>query len=223
MIACIEEAAIPVCMVGLLYALPNTQLARRLRAEGRLHASFDRPASDSDTDQCTSGLNYVTLRPRREILADYRSILETIYHPRAFFGRVRRMARDLDLDRPGLRSPLRLWTRDLRSFLRISLQMGFRDHRSRYHYWRALADCLLHNPRAIRTVVSIAALYLHVRPFTQFLERRLSGQIEALGSGDSLVGIEREEAGVVPVGAVARAAALCAAEPAPDEHLAVDA
>ena len=37
MIELIEEAAIPVCMVGLLYALPNTQLTRRLEKEGRLH------------------------------------------------------------------------------------------------------------------------------------------------------------------------------------------
>ena len=34
MVELIEEAAIPVCMVGLLYALPNTQLTRRLAREG---------------------------------------------------------------------------------------------------------------------------------------------------------------------------------------------
>jgi len=38
MVACIEDTAIPVCMVGLLFALPNTQLTRRLKSEGRLHA-----------------------------------------------------------------------------------------------------------------------------------------------------------------------------------------
>ena len=37
MVELIEDAAIPVCMVGLLYALPNTQLTRRLTKEGRLH------------------------------------------------------------------------------------------------------------------------------------------------------------------------------------------
>jgi len=34
MIDFIEEANIPVCMVGLLYALPGTQLTRRLAKEG---------------------------------------------------------------------------------------------------------------------------------------------------------------------------------------------
>ncbi|MBD3235928.1 MAG: DUF4070 domain-containing protein, partial [Candidatus Eisenbacteria bacterium] len=185
MIDCIEEAAIPVCMVGLLYALPNTQLARRLCAEGRLHATFDRPASDSDTDQCTSGLNYVTLRPRAEILRDYREILRAIYGPGAFFGRARRMARDLGRARPGLRGSWRSRLRDLRSFARITRQLGLRDRESRAPYWRALADCLWHNPRAIRTVVSLAALYLHVRPFAQYLAERLAGQIEALAGSAS--------------------------------------
>jgi radical SAM superfamily enzyme YgiQ (UPF0313 family) len=37
MVELIEEAAIPVCMVGLLYALPNTQLTRRLEEESRLY------------------------------------------------------------------------------------------------------------------------------------------------------------------------------------------
>ena len=217
MIDCIEEAAIPVCMVGLLYALPNTQLARRLRAEGRLYADFDRLPSDSDADQCTSGLNYVTLRPREEILTDYRTIMRTIYEPQAFFGRVRRMARDLDMAGPGLRSPLRVLGRNLRSFLRISLQMGFRDQQSRSHYWRSLGDCLLHNPRVIRVVVSFAALYMHVRPFAQFLEHLLGEQIEALSAGDSSMRAVREVAAAAP------AAAAPATEPMPEERLAVDA
>jgi hypothetical protein len=37
----IELSAIPVAMVGLLYALPNTQLTRRIAKEDRLHANHD--------------------------------------------------------------------------------------------------------------------------------------------------------------------------------------
>jgi len=39
MIQCIEDTAIPGCMIGLLYALPNTQLTRRLFKEGRSAAA----------------------------------------------------------------------------------------------------------------------------------------------------------------------------------------
>src|SRR6478736_3100280 len=95
MVELIEEAAIPVCMVGLLYALPNTQLGRRLEKEGRI---FPHPERDDlkTADQCTMGLNFTTLRPRQEILADYAHILERIYDPVAYAGRLQRLAKMLD-------------------------------------------------------------------------------------------------------------------------------
>ncbi|MFL5301077.1 MAG: B12-binding domain-containing radical SAM protein, partial [Anaeromyxobacteraceae bacterium] len=53
MVACIEATGIPVCMVGLLYALPGTRLARRLQAEGRLHTDDYTIQHEEDGDQCT--------------------------------------------------------------------------------------------------------------------------------------------------------------------------
>jgi radical SAM superfamily enzyme YgiQ (UPF0313 family) len=55
----IEDSAVPMCMVGLLYALPNTQLTRRLAKEGRLHLGHD-VAAATGGDQCTTGLNFDT-------------------------------------------------------------------------------------------------------------------------------------------------------------------
>jgi hypothetical protein len=182
MIACIEEMAIPVCMVGLLYALPNTQLSSRLQDEGRLHADTGRVGNDDAADQCTSGLNYETSRPRLEILQDYRSVLNAIYNPETFFGRVRRMARALR-PIPDKRSLVsRRMVNDLRSFARICWRFGVRDREVRGPYWRALADCLRHNPAAFKTVVSFAALYLHMRPFTGFMDVRLESQIADLAA-----------------------------------------
>lgn len=204
MVECIEAASIPICMVGLLYALPGTQLSRRLASEGRLHVDSDRVATDSDGDQCTTGLNYQTLRPRQEILTDYRMILQQIYTPAAFFGRVRRTAASLRLPQPPRRASLRRGVRDLRTFARISAGLGVRDRGARSAYWRALASCLMRNPRAIRTVVSLAALYLHIRPFAQFMDARLAGQIEAAGAVPPPVAALRPvaPAPVVSLGAV---------------------
>ena len=42
------------------------------------------------------GLNFETLRPRQEILADYAHILERIYDPVAYAGRLQRLATMLD-------------------------------------------------------------------------------------------------------------------------------
>ncbi len=177
---CIESAAIPMCMVGLLYALPGTALSHRLRAEGRLHPDSDRLTSDADADQCTSGLNFETKRPRGAILADYRSILRRINAPSAFFGRVRRLNQELDLSgrRPS-RHPGRTW-RDLRAFARIGWQLGLCDPEVRVEFWRAFAASLFRNPRNLRGTMSFAALYLHVKSFSRFMDQRLQARIEAL-------------------------------------------
>ena len=58
----IEDAAIPVAMVGLLSALPNTQMTRRLISEHRLHEGHDFHP-DGRGDQCVQGLNFETVRP----------------------------------------------------------------------------------------------------------------------------------------------------------------
>ena len=181
MILCIEESAIPICMVGLLYALPNTQLSRRLNHEGRLHADSDRLDTE-DADQCTSGLNFDTMRPRADIFGDYRAVLGSLYDPASYFGRVSRMARVLDPVPAKLANVLPDLWRDVRAFLRISWRMGVRDRPVSGPYWRALADCISNNPGALRTVVSFAALYLHLRPFSGFMDARLKEQIEALPS-----------------------------------------
>jgi radical SAM superfamily enzyme YgiQ (UPF0313 family) len=176
LVDCIEAANIPVCMVGLLYALPGTNLARRLVAEGRMDASAPSVADD-DADQCTSGLNFTPRRPRRDALLDYKQVLERIYSPEAFFGRVRRMSRELDRSEHRLRTSFHNAWRDLRAFLRMLWRMGVRDGAVRRQWWGSLLDCLLHNPRSIKIVASFAALYLHYGPFSRRIIERLERQI----------------------------------------------
>lgn len=182
MVACIEAAGIPVCMVGLLFALPGTRLTRRLAAEGRL-SDAEASYSEDDADQCTSGLNFEPLRPRRDVLADYREILARIYAPEAFFGRARRVGRELDRSAHALQPSARNLLRDVRGFLGMFWKMGIRDPRVRGEWWGALVDCLLHNPAALKIVLSFAALYLHLGPYTRDLVDRLDREIALLPDG----------------------------------------
>ena len=76
----IREAAIPLSMVGLLSALPNTQLWRRLKAEGRL-------LKQSLGSNTLADMNFIPKMDTEELLAGYRRILETIYSPREYFER----------------------------------------------------------------------------------------------------------------------------------------
>jgi hypothetical protein len=190
MIDCIEATSIPWCMVGLLTALPNTQLSRRLEKEGRMLHDVWR----AEADQCTGGLNFVTLRPRREVLADYRAILERIYAPDAFFGRVRRVSQVLK--RPGLAGPatsapvrrptsslasrLASWQARLRPYKvlgRVVWRMTVRRPDLRNHFWRIFIECARHNPAALESVVTIMVVYLHLGDFAQSVIAELDRKI----------------------------------------------
>jgi hypothetical protein len=111
------------------------------------------------------------------MLSDYRQVLERIYSPEAYFGRVRRVARQLDRTRHRLRQPLRHLWRDLRAFGRIAARLTFAGPASRRAFWGAMLDGLLHKPRALKISASFAALYLHLGPFSRTLRKRLDPQI----------------------------------------------
>lgn len=180
MVECIEATSIPVCMVGLLTALPNTQLTRRLEREGRLL-----PLEMDRGDQCTAGLNFVTLRPRRDVLADFRTILERIYRPAAYFARVRAVGRALNRPDHGSKRSLKNLLRDLEALGRLAWHMTVRKPELRRHFWSTFVDCARNNPRGLQCVGTMMVLYLHLGAFARFLITELDRQIETAGRDDS--------------------------------------
>jgi hypothetical protein len=190
MIACIEDTAIPVCMVGLLYALPNTQLTRRLLVEGRL---FPDGGPTNSGDQCTAGLNFETARPRRDVLRDYEAVLETIYDPAAYFGRVRRVGRMLKRGRSR-----RIVLGDLRTLARLSWRMPGSGCGVRRQFWSTMLDCIIHNRAALPYVTAMIALYLHLGPFARQVIAEIDRQIEDVDSEHWLNSSPKEPARISP-------------------------
>ncbi|HJS06636.1 MAG TPA: B12-binding domain-containing radical SAM protein [Pirellulales bacterium] len=181
MALCIEETAIPVCMIGLLYALPNTQLTRRLATEGRLYAGHDVIGEKRGGDQCSEGLNFETHRPRREILADFANVLERVYAPSAYFARVREVGRSLQ--RPyhgGPTSSTKDYLRLLQALWRISIM---RPSLIPYVF-ASVHDCLRRYPGSIASVMALTAMYLHLGPFAYLLLRVVREQIAEIDRGD---------------------------------------
>ena len=176
----IEDAAIPFPTVGLLFALPNTQLMRRLKAEGRLH-----PNHDIDPLSGTPGLNFETKRNRLDILSDHREILRRIYDPDAYCARVIRAATKLNLDGPSGRISYTRLRSDLKKFARIlwNVNRGYADFRGRF--WRTLLAVVRKNPRAIKPALIMLAFYIHLGTFSKTLIKQTDDQIEALRSASS--------------------------------------
>jgi radical SAM superfamily enzyme YgiQ (UPF0313 family) len=175
MIEAIDAMSIPVAMVGLLTALPNTQLTRRLEKEHRLL-----PFEKNKGDQCTGGLNFITLRPRRAVLADFRTVLKGVYDPEAYFRRVRTMG--LALNRPDYpsKSSWRGIKRDLRVAARLTWCMTFQRRDLTRLFWRTALDCWRGNPGAFEYAVTMMLFYLHLGMFADMLIKDLDRMIAEL-------------------------------------------
>jgi len=183
MVASIEQTAIPVCMVGLLHALPGTQLTRRLTREGRLFAgnrTWTRTARRADW-YAEGGLNFDTARPRRDILADYVQVLERIYHPDAYFARVKHVGRHLRLPPP--EGFLPLTPGELFMALGLSWYLLRQQPRLIGRFWATARDCFVHNPAALKSVLMLMALYIHLGPFAATVAQALKTQIARLDEG----------------------------------------
>lgn len=181
MIECIEASAIPVCMIGLLTALPETQLSRRLEKEGRLNPAedldFTRIFDATDVgDQSTAGLNFRTIRSRRAILSDYKTVLDAVYEPRAYFGRVatagRRFKRSLNVP-----FSLAFALRDMRGFFGIMRRLAWPNPRLLWLFITVIIPAILANPVAARQTVSALIFYFDMGPFAGGMSKMLADKL----------------------------------------------
>jgi radical SAM superfamily enzyme YgiQ (UPF0313 family) len=159
MIDSIRESGISMAMIGLLYALPNTQLTRRLAAEGRLFREASRSISDIDVDQTTSGLNFITLISRTWILRNFIQVISSIYEPSDYYKRV--VFNGLNI-RPRYKHSPDFRTRliYLRSFLRVCNKAGL-NRATGFYYWKMLFTVMFRNPKGVETAVNLAAMFIH--------------------------------------------------------------
>jgi radical SAM superfamily enzyme YgiQ (UPF0313 family) len=181
MIDCVKATSIPVCMIGLLAALPNTQLTRRLQKEGRLFRDYEIVNANQGC-QSTIGLNFCTLRPRRDIIEDYQRVLQSVYDPAAYFERVRAVGRALNcLD---VRRRLHFKKSELLQLARVVWHMGIRTPGLRRHFWGAFVDCAWHNPGAVDQVIRLMALYLHLGRFSLYVIGELNSLTTRIDAGE---------------------------------------
>jgi hypothetical protein len=193
----IQEAPIPTAMVGLLTALPNTRLGRRLHAEGRL--------TEDSTGNNTHDfrLNFVPRMDVDKLLGGYKRVLAEIYRPDRYFERCLGLLRNLKVHRSSRR---RVRLGELRAFVLSLVIQTF----SRYSwaYWKFLLRGLAARPTMLAETVTMAVKGHHYFTMTRNvlevdrLKRMLDDLVRAFG----------ERLGEVPRGEVAaRVAELRAA------------
>jgi radical SAM superfamily enzyme YgiQ (UPF0313 family) len=179
MIDTIQKSGICMAMISLLYALPNTQLTRRLASEGRLFHQASRSIGERDIDQTTSGLNFVTLISRAEILGNFIRIIKTIYEPSAYYRRV--VYTGLNIRPQNKYSPdLRTLLIYMRSFLWVCKKAGFSSSVG-FYYWKMFFTVVLRNPKGIEAAVNLAAMFIHFHKQKDYAVSAINHAIEELG------------------------------------------
>src|SRR5437588_7006089 len=157
----IRESAIPVAMVGLLAAIPDTQLWRRLEREGRLMGVGEHTGSNTD---CV--LNFVPKMNAVRLIEGYKSIIRNIYSPREYYersfdslGRVTR-AGSPRIGEGGLKRE------DVTAFARIIFSLGVRD-KARGEFWRFMGRVISEHRDKVEDGLMLAALGYHFRKLTE--------------------------------------------------------
>ena len=185
MIRCIQDSGVAMAMLGLLYALPNTQLSRRLRREGRLFENSSLLKSDQTMiDQTTNGLNFLTNRPRIDILTDYRRVEREIYNPKNYFSRVSHTAlqlKSVPKYKPGFFKSLKT----TKAFVNLSRRL-LKSRATAWPYVRMFITVLLRNPKGIEAAVNLAAMFLHFHKQSGFIIKHMTHEIQVIKSREEV-------------------------------------
>lgn len=153
----IRESGIPLAMVGLLTALPDTQLWRRLEKEGRL---ID--VSTGNNTDCT--MNFVPRMDMTRLIEGYKRVVRNIYSPKEYYRRALDCLSRFHQDRI---EPRQTSIReDLRAFLKIIFTLGIRDT-ARIDFWNYFYHLLRHHTRDIAHGLTLAAMGYHFRQVTE--------------------------------------------------------
>jgi radical SAM superfamily enzyme YgiQ (UPF0313 family) len=192
----IQKAGIPVAMIGLLTALPNTQLYKRLLSEGRLTgASKGNNTHDFE-------INFIPRMSKTKLMQGYKQIISEIYNPKNYFERCLTL-----LDRlPGKRLKNKeVSLTDLKAFILSIFKLGFSSYG--LIYFKYLIKIIIRKkslfPLAVNHAVKgyhfirITEEILKAEEFSSMLESRLEGLkaefAEIMQKGNVLIASKMEK------------------------------
>ena len=144
----IQKIGVVTAMVGILNALPQTRLWKRLKVEGRLLNDF--------TGENTDGtLNFIPRMGKEKLIEGYKKLISTIYSPDKYYKRIDTFIRHYRVTVKGSTS-----LPDVFAFIRSMWRIGVLS-RARFHYWKLLVKTYRNNKDAFPIAVELAIAGLH--------------------------------------------------------------
>jgi radical SAM superfamily enzyme YgiQ (UPF0313 family) len=153
----IQRTGIATAMVGLLTALPKTQLYERLVREGRMRES----ATGNNTE---AALNFESKLDRNFLISGYRDLMKSLYQPDSYYQRVLTFLGNYRPTGPQNRLS---WC-DFKAFLKSLWLMGV-VHKGRFAYWRFFLTVLGKYPEKVSVAMTLAIYGHHFRMVAETL------------------------------------------------------
>ena len=169
MVEFIQKSGIPIAMVGLLQAMPGTQLFRRLWNEGRI---LDAGQGDNTDDK----LNFLPHMDATRLVNGYRSVLKQIYSCEAYYERVKLYLSRTYPSRKQRKTGQRWLTKaNVRAFVTSILRQGVFG-RQRWSYWKFLMTVATRYRHCVGPAMTLAVMGYHFQVMTQRLSRAAEAQ-----------------------------------------------
>lgn len=152
----IQEAGIPMAMVGLLTAVKGTDLYERLLKEGRLRG-------ESTGNNVSISLNFETELPREVLVEGYKRVLNTLYDPTLsnYFDRCLTLLKHL---KPTVHGVRKVGRNELRALVKSIRRQLF--SRQGLSYLRFFTKVLRHHPRMFPEAGRLAIVGYHFQKVT---------------------------------------------------------
>ncbi|MFZ4592550.1 MAG: B12-binding domain-containing radical SAM protein, partial [Ignavibacteria bacterium] len=125
MIRFIQKSGIVTAMVGLLHAIPETVLYKRLLKEKRILST----ATGNNTD---FSLNFIPEMKLESLMAGYRKVLDTIFAPKFYYKRIITYLKEYNKMAVGRKLTLR---QNARALSRTVWKIGILG-KGKYHFWK---------------------------------------------------------------------------------------
>jgi radical SAM superfamily enzyme YgiQ (UPF0313 family) len=176
MVEFIQKSGIPIAMVGLLQAMPGTQLFRRLWKEGRI---LDVGHGNNTSEH----LNFLPRMDATRLVEGYRSVLKEIYSCEAYYERVK-LYLSRTQPKPGEQQEKQPWlTRgNLRALCTSILRQGIFS-RQRWSYWKFLLTAATRYRRCFGAAMTLAVMGYHFQVMTHRLLNTVDSPLLATPAG----------------------------------------
>ncbi len=174
MVEFIQQSGIPIAMVGLLQAMPGTQLFRRLCSEGRI-------VDAGGGNNTSMHLNFMPRMDTERLMEGYRSVLKRIYACEPYYERVKlylnrtqpksvKRPRSERAKNPVLKNRSWMTAANMRALVTSMVRQGVFG-RAQWSYWKFLMTAATRYRHCFGTAMTLAVMGYHFQVITRKLAK----------------------------------------------------